>query len=269
MPRFHFISGLPRAGSTLLSAILKQNPALYADITSPVGALVSASLAEMSAGNEGAVFFDEARRRAVLRGCFESYYHDMGERTVFDTNRGWTTRLDLLATLFPDCRIICCVRHVPWIIDSVERLIRTNTFELSGIFSYEKGGTIYSRADGLMSASGMIGFPLNALKQAMHGAQAARLLLMPYDVLATDPAAAIASIYAFTDLAPFDHDFNSITFDTTEFDKRLGTPGLHRVRSKVEREERRTILPPDLWQRWESASVWRDPDFNTQNVRLG
>lgn len=27
---YHFISGLPRTGSTLLSAILSQNPAVYA-----------------------------------------------------------------------------------------------------------------------------------------------------------------------------------------------------------------------------------------------
>jgi len=33
---FHFISGLPRSGSTLLSAILRQNPRFYAGMTSPV-----------------------------------------------------------------------------------------------------------------------------------------------------------------------------------------------------------------------------------------
>ena len=82
VPAFHFISGLPRSGSTLLAAILRQNPALHANVTSPVGAM----LGEMSAGSEGAVFFDEGRRRAVLRGCFENYYHDMGARTVFDTS---------------------------------------------------------------------------------------------------------------------------------------------------------------------------------------
>jgi len=34
--RLHFISGLPRSGSTLLSAILRQNPRFYAGMTSPV-----------------------------------------------------------------------------------------------------------------------------------------------------------------------------------------------------------------------------------------
>ena len=33
----HFISGLPRSGSTLLSALLRQNPRVHAAMTSPVG----------------------------------------------------------------------------------------------------------------------------------------------------------------------------------------------------------------------------------------
>jgi sulfotransferase len=52
----HFISGLPRAGSTLLAAILSQNPVLHAGITSPMGSFVSSLLRDMSQGNEAAVF---------------------------------------------------------------------------------------------------------------------------------------------------------------------------------------------------------------------
>jgi sulfotransferase len=34
MKSYYFIFGLPRSGSTLLSAILRQNPDFYADIAS-------------------------------------------------------------------------------------------------------------------------------------------------------------------------------------------------------------------------------------------
>jgi sulfotransferase len=40
----HFISGLPRSGSTLLAALLLQNPTLHAGITSGVGSLVGTIL---------------------------------------------------------------------------------------------------------------------------------------------------------------------------------------------------------------------------------
>ena len=265
----HFISGLPRSGSTLFSAILRQNPALHANITSPLGSMVGAMLGSMSVGNESSVFIDDAQRTAVLKGLFETYYgvHQAG-RTVFDTNRGWTGRIDLLTRLFPDCKVICCVRHVPWIIDSVERLIRGNPLELSKIFDLDQGGTVYSRADGMMGASGMVGFALNAMKQAMHGAQASRMMLLPYDTLARDPAAAMEAVYAFTGLPFFQHEFEAISFETAEFDARLGTPGLHRVRPKAERVERETILPPDLWSRYEGASIWRNPEFNKRDIKL-
>jgi sulfotransferase len=229
--------------------------------------MMNAMLAEMSAGNESALFFTPAQREAVLKGLFANYYGLIAPaRIVFDTNRGWTARIDLLATLFPQAKIICCVRHIPWIIDSVERLIRKNKFELSKIFSFEVGGTVYSRAEGLMSASGLIGYPLNAMKQAMHSAEAGRILLLPYDTLVNEPAAAMAAVYAFTGLAPFKHDFENARFDVREFDARLGTPGLHDVRPKVAAVERKTILPPDLWERYERASIWRMPEFNTLGV---
>jgi sulfotransferase len=265
----HFISGLPRSGSTLLAALLRQNPALHAGITSPVGSLVGTMLQEMSQGNEAAIFIDNAQREALLRGVFENYYHAIHPtKTVFDTNRVWTVRLALLTTLFPQAKVICCVRHIPWIIDSIESLIRKNKWELSRIFSFDTTGTAYSRAEGLMQPSGMIGFALNGLKQAMHSAESDRLLLVPYDTLVREPAFVMHAIYDFTGLPDFKHDFKTVAFDAREFDARLGTPGLHDVRPQVERVERSTILPPDLWQRYEGASIWRDPEFNKHGVRM-
>jgi sulfotransferase len=265
----HFISGLPRSGSTLLSALLLQNPALHAGITSPVGSLVAGLLRDMSQGNEAAVMIDDAQRQALLRGVFDAYYWAIHPtRTVFDTNRGWTIRLHLLASLFPDAKVICCVRQIPWILDSIERLLRRNRWELAKMFDFDPGGTVYSRAEALTSRNGLVGYPLNALKQAMHSAESDRLLLLPYDVLARDPAYALRAVYQFTGLPPFDHDFDNIAFDAAEFDARLGMPGLHVVRQKAELPERQTILPPDLWRRHENDNIWRDPAFNTRGVPI-
>jgi sulfotransferase len=84
----HFISGLPRAGSTLLAALLRQNPVLHADITSPSGALVTGMLRGISQGNESALMIDDAQRESLLRGVFDNYYQALHPiKTVFDTNR--------------------------------------------------------------------------------------------------------------------------------------------------------------------------------------
>jgi sulfotransferase len=265
----HFISSLPRAGSTLLSALLLQNPKLLAGITSQVGALVAGMLERVSQGNETAVGIDDGQREALLRGVFDNFYHAIHPtRTVFDTNRGWTVRTNLLAALFPDAKIICCVRHIPWIIDSVERLLRQNRWELSKMFGFESGGSVYARADALMAPNGMVGYALQSLKQAMHSDESDRLLLLPYDLLVSDPERAMRAVYDFTGLPHYQHDFAGVSFDATEFDARLGTPGLHKVGPHVAQTERATLLPPDLWQRYEELSVWRDPAFNRRNVRI-
>ena len=175
----HFISGLPRSGSTLLAALLRQNPRLHAGMTSPVGSVFSAMLRATSQENEGAVFIDDDQRARLLHGVFTAYYADLAPtKLIFDTNRLWTTKLPALAQLFPNSRVICCVRNPAWVIDSIERLIRRNRFELSRIFNFNSGGTVYSRADGLGSGTGMVGFAWHALREAVFGEHADRLLLV-------------------------------------------------------------------------------------------
>jgi sulfotransferase len=267
--RLHFISGLPRSGSTLLAAILRQNPGLASNITSPVGALFAAMLREMSALNESSVMIGEAQRAALLRGLFSAYYEEEAPAvTIFDTNRAWCARLHQLSALFPDCRVICCVRHVPWIVDSFERLHRENRWQLSRIFDFEAGGTVYARADGLAAGNGLVGFAFNALKQAVHSDERARIMLLSFETLVRAPEHAMRAVYDFVGLPHFAHDFENVAFDAAEFDARLGAPGLHRVRPRVAEADRRSILPPELWSRFERDSFWLDPAFKETGVMV-
>ena len=92
----------------------------------------------MSRRNEAAILIDEAQKRELLKGLFDNYYHAIHpDKVVFDTNRAWCSKLATLVKLFPEAKVICCVRHVPWIMDSIERLVRENAFELSGLFGFK------------------------------------------------------------------------------------------------------------------------------------
>ena len=266
----HFISGLPRAGSTLLAGLLRQNPRLHAGMTSPVGSLFTALLREMSQGNETAVFLDNTQRAAILHGLFDAYYRAVHPtHVVFDTNRLWTSKLPALTALFPAAKMICCVRHVPWILDSIERLVRRNRFELSKIFNFEPGGTVYSRVEGLGGGSGMVGFAWNALREAWFGEEADRLLLVTYETLTATPQLALDAVYDFIGEERFTHDTGNVVYaEAEEFDARLGTPGLHSVFPRVRPTTRATILPPDLFRRFEPDSFWRDGALNLRGVKV-
>lgn len=164
----HFISGLPRSGSTLLAGLLRQNPRFHAGMSSPVGGLFNTLQGEMSGRNEYSVFTTDAQRRRILQGIFDDYYGpEFVADVVFDTNRLWCSKLRILRELCPVAKVIACVRHLPWIIDSIEQLIRRNAFQPSSIFSYQPGGTVYSRSEGLSNGDGMVGFAYNALKEAV------------------------------------------------------------------------------------------------------
>lgn len=268
MARFHFISGLPRSGSTLLAALLKQNPRFHAGMSSPVAGMFAAMMGEMSERNEFSVFIDDAARQRVARGLFDNFYADSDAEVVFDTSRSWCARLPAIAGLFPESRVIACVRDMPWIIDSIERVIRSNAFSPSSIFNFSTGGTVYSRANGLASSDGMIGYAYDALREAYYGPHADRLLLLRYETLTADPRQALAAIYDFIGEPAFAHDFEHVQFDAETFDRRAGTPGLHTVRPRVAAENRQSVLPPDLAARFERDAFWNQPGLNPRGVRI-
>lgn len=261
----HFISGLPRSGSTLLAAILRQNPRFHAGMTSPVGSIYMAMQSAVSRKNEAAVFIGALQKQALLRGVFENYYQAIGaDKLVFDTNRVWCTKLSSLSDHFPDAKVICCVRNVSWIMDSIERLVQRNPHELSGLFGFDPGGTVYTRINRLALNDGLVGFALDALREAVYGEHAHRLLLVEYEALTQDPAQTLAYIYEFIGEQPFEHDFQNVDYEANDFDLAIGAPGLHTVAQQVAFTPRATILPPDLFQRFQGDAFWTNPEFNPQ-----
>jgi sulfotransferase len=54
------------------------------------------------------------------------------------------------------------------------------------------------------------------------------------------------------------HDFDRVEYDAPAFDTALGVSGLHRVRSQVEVQSRRTLLPPDLFEQYSKLSFWEN-----------
>jgi sulfotransferase len=263
----HFIAGLPRSGSTLLAGILRQNPRFHAGMTSPVGSMYMALESAMSRRNETAVFIDDAQRRGVLKGLFESYYQQIhGEQLVFDTNRAWCTKLPALGQLFPSARVICCVRDIGWIMDSVERLVRRNAFELSGMFGFEPGGTVYTRVNRIAASDGLVGYALDALREAFFGEDANRLILIEYQALTRAPGDTLRILYEMLGEPPFAHDFENVEYQADDFDLALGARGLHTVRRRVEWIERRTVLPPELFARFSADMFWRTPEAAARDV---
>jgi sulfotransferase len=267
-PQYHFISGLPRSGSTLLSAILRQNPRFHAGMTSPVGVLFAGMLQQFAAGTEFGSTITQAQRRRLVRGLFDSYYADHADKAViFDTNRMWSAKMPALVDQFPGAKVIACVRNVAWVMDSLERRYRADPYELTRLFNDEtERNTVYSRVDTLAQRNRLVGYPWAALKEAFYGEHAQALLIVDYDLLAQAPRKVIPLVYQFLQEEPFPHDYDQVHYDAPEFDAPLGVHGLHKVRPRVALQERATILPPDLFEQYSKLSFWKDASQSRSHI---
>lgn len=270
MKEFFFISGLPRSGSTLLSAILRQNPEFYADISSPVQGLIASTI-NVITGSESNHLIDEDRRKSILRATFNAYYEAVEPPTVFDTSRGWTSKTSLLKTLYPQTKIICCVRDLPWILDSFERIAAKNTLWNAALTDDESRQTVTTRCDALMDVKkeGQVVKPYYFLEEGML-LNPDMIMLVEYESLCKKPESVMRELYDFISKPYYNHDFNNVEYDNEVYDKALNMKSLHTVRRQVTWEERPSILPKSVWEKYSGKEFWRKPalDFTEKSFYI-
>jgi sulfotransferase len=253
--QYHFITGLPRSGSTLLTSILKQNPRFHASITDPLATLVKGVIESSQDGPGMKSEVPIERRKNIVNGLFEGYYQDVDKPVIFNTNRAWTLLTNVVADIHPKSRFIVCVRDINWVLDSFELAHRRNPFSINTV----TGGhstTVYSRVESLMENSGVVGFPYTGIKQAITGPDKHLLFVLEYDKLPKEPEQMLKSLYHFIDEPYFEHDFNNVEASWDEYDQEIGIK-LHDVRKRVEHRTRNYILPPDILNKYHDLEVWR------------
>jgi sulfotransferase len=268
--KLHFIAGLPRSGSTLLSALLYQNPRFWAGVSGPLAHLVGVQHKALSEG-EFSQFFSDDGRAQILRGLFENYYSANDVDVSFDTNRAWTSRMPLLARLYPEARVICCVRKVGEVLDSFEAIFNRNPLRVPKVLQVGHGENVYSRTEALLdTTNGRVGLAWASFREAWHGPEAKRLIVIQYKHLVEYPATTLRGLYQELGEPYFEHDFEHVRLeqDVTAFDDYLGMPGLHSIRGAVALVERGPIIPPELLESSEHLNFWEDPEQNPNGVTI-
>ncbi len=248
----HFISGLPRSGTTLLASLLRQNPNFEASFQSPLAMAVTAAVTNMGPENEGHTLISDAQRRDVVRGMFTGFY-DLEllkpHQIVFDNSRRWCANMGIIADVFPEGVVLCCVRPIAEIVDSFERLFQSHQIEPSRIHGGAANVNVYARVRALLDENAVVGWSLAATREAFYGVHWARLHLIEYSELCNNTAAVLESIHKRLGAKPFQYDFRDIRqLDGKElFDAQLGTPGLHTLFPEVAAyKPGEFIIPPDI-----------------------
>jgi sulfotransferase len=213
------------------------------------------------------VFISDEQRKRIVAAVINAYYADVPERSIiFDTNRGWPMALPVLSELFPDAKVVCCLRSVSWILDSIERQVARHPWQPSKMFNYNPAMDVYSRVEVLIKDH-LVGPSLRSLRQAWFSEYGKMLIGFRYESLTEDPAESIRQLYGALGERPFEHDFNNLHYEEPEYDNSLGMPGFHTVKSSVEPNRRATILPPDIFCQYNEC-FWEDKDSNPRGITI-
>lgn len=234
MEGMFFLSGLPRTGSTLLTAILSQNPDILSEGSSGLVELLWQNY-QLFTFNESIVTSIKNTNKVntsknVMKGLPNLYYKGTKSKYIIDKNRNWTHdgNIEVIKKYITSTpKIIVMLRPIPEIVESFYYIYNKN-FELKLLED-----TLYVKDNPLM-------FPFQGLLNAFQNNKE-HLLLLTYHELINNPKNVIDKIYKFLEIPTYEHDFNYIVNKYPEGD--YGLNGLHEVRNEIGFRNKKIKLP--------------------------
>lgn len=258
------MSGLPRSGSTLLTALLNQNPEIHASNNSP--------LLDTIHYTEEYLLYQSEQYKAtpnpqgahkVLSSIPEKYYFNTPQNIIIDKSRGWVNQIQHIKDYITETpKIICPVRGIQDILSSFLLLIqnsKTTSFIDEVLIRNNVEISNDTRCEYLMSPQGIIGQSYHALYQAFKKGYSNNLLLVEYDDLVNNPQQELDRIYKFLNLKRYSHSFDSVIPKVNENDKVYKLDNMHYVRSKVEKIHRDNskYLSANIMNKYNHMEFWR------------
>lgn len=282
----HFVSGMPRSGSTLLCNILAQNPRFHATGTSGIVDVLYAARNIFSTSTPFLAMKEEVLDRKtinVFKGILQGFFADVENPVCFEKSRGSEAHMEMFeAILGRRPKVICCVRDVREVLASFEKLYHktratrqipderiTRADGLSNFWTFE---TCVQRCQWLLkNDGGIVGTPINRIREApLRGWRVSTadtsnkdcdILFVDYETLTCKTKRVMEDIYEFLDEDYYAHDFQNVQQVTFEDDLVHVYKDLHKIRPVVKSQESTwtKILPPDY-----AATLEADAKFWTK-----
>jgi len=258
--KFYFMAGLPRAGSTLLSTLLNQNPRLYSGPSSPVLGAMYATHDDFI-GNELYTGYPKPDSvNKIIGSIIENWYHDIDKPVIIDKNRAWCARVPFIeGYIQQEAKIIVPVRRVDEILASILTMIKRNPFQEGQprinfvdeqLVKFNIPINDETRCQYLLTGQGGIVYEsLNATKLGVDEGHDDKFHYVDYNDLIINPQGQLNEIYEFLDEEPFEHTFDNLSNDHREDDlTTYGLGDMHEVHSKLEKTspDPNKVLPASI-----------------------
>lgn len=231
------LSGLPRSGSTVLSSMLNQHPAIHATTTSPIIDLITIINDNWPNISQAIKNPEPTQYANMITGLIDGAYQHIPEQVIVDKNRLWPRFSKLMHYAFnTKPKIICTVRSIPDILASYILLLNKNPQKVSFV------------DDDLVQLNLQINMKNRCKilweKYTMHPYTSLRIgyksndidmCLIEYDEIVTEPQLVIDKISNFIGIDTY--QINSTTLQSMDENDAFhgGLQGLHEIRSVVQK----------------------------------
>jgi sulfotransferase len=240
---YHFMAGLPRSGSTVLSALLNQHPEIYSSPqTELLGMLYNLeNQITSSEGYRAGLLFPNFE--AAIKGLPSTFYSPIKKKIVIDKNRGWGTPYNfqnLSPYLNPDGKVILTLRPILEVLASFVRVAKA-TENQTGKLPYLDDSLWVSHyrepvdalVDNLMKPNGEIDRAIYSIANLLKN-YGDRVYVVWFDNLIESPQKTLNGISDFLGVNRFEYNFQNIK----EVDKHddlsgYGMVGLHDIKSEL------------------------------------
>ncbi len=235
MKKIHFLSGIPRSGSTVLASLLNQNPQIHASSTS---ALLNLLISQSNSIQENKKIYDikDVQEINVYKGIIKSFYEHVSKKTILDKHRGWPNLINPLKKMGIEPKIICTNRPIPEVIASYLALLEKNPQDdiIEKILN-KKHIEINLQNKCAIIWEEYVKIPHSILKNAILENRE-NLLILDYEKIVKEPLITLKKIYDFLDIEVFDgHQFENIFNNQIEKDDGWGIKGLHQIRTNLKK----------------------------------
>lgn len=259
------MAGLPRSGSTVLSAILNQNPDVYA---SPQTDLIA-----MLYNLESGIPNFESYRAGLLHQGFASvmykmadtFYSHIDKPVIIDKNRGWGTPYNwdnLSGYVSPEGKVILTMRPILEVLASFvkvsresQKITKHQQYLNPNLWVSNYRNETDAIVDNLMMPNSEIDRAIFSIAHLLKNHKD-RVHIVWFDDLLDSPEDTLRGIYSFLGLDNFDHNFGTIVAVDKHNDvSGYGVAGLHDVKKKLTRPKTdpSDYLSPYLLQKYGNA----------------
>lgn len=250
--KFNCISGLPRAGSTLLCNLLNMPENHHVTPTSGMLDVLKTMRSNFShdvtwkAQNRLELY---ENFRNGMKGFVEGFYHD--KEIVFNKNRGWPNNLKLLDEILgnTDSKVIWCYRDVVEIIGSIESQYQ-KTLLIESIDEQGAPGafaTLDRRIGTFIGDGGIVTFPVEALIDAIEMGYGDRIMIVKYYDLTNNTQATLDSIHDFIGEPRVQYDLAKLKQSTHEYDGFYNYKFLHTIKEGAVEYKKSNIELPEKY----------------------